>query len=354
MVMTKIEAGEYSIVTASGLKFNAMKQRNHYWTVQNDSLGIIAGYPTLKECKEWAEKQMAEKPAEPAKPEIVAETDESAETEKADGPKSRIEKLMPDFMDGKIILNAPTHEARVLLMEEFVKNHLRWMMSKLVNYNDRFPNLCTCVRCEVGEIACESEAFYKNNYPLISIVTLTTADFDKPKKEFTKADLKTGMVVECRNGTRYMVIEGNYECECGGDTDLMLIGEGNSWEIGNYYLENLINSNSNDFSIDKVYKIKMRGLGAMLNGISNEDLIWQRKPEYDWSKAEVDMPMLGKVSPDSDPIKRHFAKYKDGTVYAWEDGATSFTAGKNGPWLQRMYDPMPHKGNEHLVEGEDK
>ena len=53
MVVTKIEAGKYSIVTASGLKFNAMKQRNHYWMVQNDSLGIIAGYPTLKECEEW-------------------------------------------------------------------------------------------------------------------------------------------------------------------------------------------------------------------------------------------------------------------------------------------------------------
>ena len=57
MVVTKIEAGEYSIVTASGLKFSAMKQRNHYWTVQNDSLVIIAGYPTLKECEEWAEKK---------------------------------------------------------------------------------------------------------------------------------------------------------------------------------------------------------------------------------------------------------------------------------------------------------
>lgn len=64
MVVTKIESGEYSIVTASGLKFNAMKQRNHYWTVQNDSLGIIAGYPTLKECEEWADKQVVEKPAD--------------------------------------------------------------------------------------------------------------------------------------------------------------------------------------------------------------------------------------------------------------------------------------------------
>ena len=352
MVVTKIEAGKYSIVTASGLKFEVKKERSHYWVVKGNGLGAVQA--TLKECKDWAEKQMAERLAEPIKPEEVTKADEPAETEKADEPKSRIEKLMPDFMDGKIILNAPTHEARVLLIKEFVKNHLRWMASELVNYNDRFPSSCTCVRCEAGNVACASDAFYKYNCPLITIVTLTAADFDKPKKEFTKADLKTGMVVECRNHTKYMVIEGKYECEFGGDTDLMLIGEGNSWERGSYYSENLINNNFIDFSIDKVYKIKMRGLGSMLNNISDKDLIWQRKSEYDWSKAEVDMPMLGKPSPDSSPIKRHFAEYKDGIVYAWEYGATSFTAGKNGPWLQRMYDPMPYKGNEHLVEGEDK
>ena len=116
----------------------------------------------------------------------------------------------------------------------------------------------------------------------------------------------------------------------------------------------MINKSFAGFNIDKVYKRKMQGLGWMLNNVSDNDLIWQRKPEYDWSKAETDMPMLGKPSPDSSPIKRHFAEYKDGIVYAWEDGATSFTASKNGPWLQRMYNPIPYKGNEQLVEGENK
>ena len=352
MVVTKIEAGKYSIVTASGLKFEVKKERSHYWVVKGNGLGAVQA--TLKECKDWAEKQTSERPAEPIKPEEVTKADESAETIKADEPKSRVEKLMPDFMDGKIILNAPTHEVRVLLIKEFVKNHLRWVASELVNYNDRFPSSCTCVRCEAGNVACASDAFYKYNCPLISIVTLTAADFDKPKKEFTKADLKTGMVVECRNGIRYMVIKGNYECECGGDTDLMLIGEGNSWDRGSNYSEGMINSYFANFNIDKVYKRKMQGLEWMLNYVSDEDIIWQRKPEYDWSKAETDMPMLGKPSPDSSPIKRHFAEYKDGIVYAWEDGATSFTAQTTGPWLQRMYDPMPYKGNEHLVEGESK
>ena len=50
------------------------------------------------------------------------------------------------------------------------------------------------------------------------------------------------------------------------------------------------------------------------------------KPEVDWSKVEVDTPILVKNSEDKMWRKRHFAKYKNGNVYAWSDGLTSWTA----------------------------
>ena len=55
MVVTKIEAGKYSIVTASGLKFEVKKERSHYWVVKGNGLGAVQD--TLKECKEWAKRQ---------------------------------------------------------------------------------------------------------------------------------------------------------------------------------------------------------------------------------------------------------------------------------------------------------
>ena len=50
------------------------------------------------------------------------------------------------------------------------------------------------------------------------------------------------------------------------------------------------------------------------------------EPETDWSKVEVDTPILVKEYEESKWTKRYFAKYEDGVVYAWSNGVTSWTA----------------------------
>ena len=50
-----------------------------------------------------------------------------------------------------------------------------------------------------------------------------------------------------------------------------------------------------------------------------------KEPETDWSKVKVDTLILVRDSEDRGWIKRHFAEYKDGFVYAWRDGHTSWT-----------------------------
>ena len=59
------------------------------------------------------------------------------------------------------------------------------------------------------------------------------------------------------------------------------------------------------------------------------------KQEYveqvDWSKIKVDTPIYVRdCETDSNGdektwVPRHFAKFENGTVYAWDDGGTSFT-----------------------------
>ena len=46
--------------------------------------------------------------------------------------------------------------------------------------------------------------------------------------------------------------------------------------------------------------------------------------EVDWSKVEVDTPILVRDCECEKWLKRYFAKYKDGVVYAWNGGATSW------------------------------
>ena len=50
-----------------------------------------------------------------------------------------------------------------------------------------------------------------------------------------------------------------------------------------------------------------------------------KEPEIDWSKVEVDTPILVKFVEDEEWEERHFAKYENGKVYAWSDGCTSWS-----------------------------
>lgn len=49
------------------------------------------------------------------------------------------------------------------------------------------------------------------------------------------------------------------------------------------------------------------------------------EPPVDWSKVAVDTPILVRDSEKEEWRKRYFAKYEDGIVYAYCDGATSWS-----------------------------
>lgn len=51
----------------------------------------------------------------------------------------------------------------------------------------------------------------------------------------------------------------------------------------------------------------------------------EKEPEVDWSKVNVDTPILVGEG-DGEWVKRYFAEYKDGVVYAWCGGSTSWDA----------------------------
>ena len=50
------------------------------------------------------------------------------------------------------------------------------------------------------------------------------------------------------------------------------------------------------------------------------------EPETDWSKVEVDTPILVRHSEKAEWIRRYFAKYENGIVYVWNLGRTSWSA----------------------------
>ena len=57
-----------------------------------------------------------------------------------------------------------------------------------------------------------------------------------------------------------------------------------------------------------------------------EDYEEPKEPETDWSKVEVDTPILVRDFEGEEWKRRYFAKYEDGIVYVWNLGRTSWSA----------------------------
>ena len=55
-------------------------------------------------------------------------------------------------------------------------------------------------------------------------------------------------------------------------------------------------------------------------------------PETDWSKIEIDTPILVRQGKNGEWLERHFAKHENGDVYAWVDGQTSWTGADEIKW----------------------
>ena len=59
---------------------------------------------------------------------------------------------------------------------------------------------------------------------------------------------------------------------------------------------------------------------------------YYEEPETDWNKVEVDTPIFVRDSEIEGWERRHFAKYKDGVVYAWQGRLTSWTTEDMTAW----------------------
>ena len=70
----------------------------------------------------------------------------------------------------------------------------------------------------------------------------------------------------------------------------------------------------------------------------------------DWSKVPVDTKILvADYDSEGEAIewkKRHFAKYENGIVYAWNDGKTSFTAKLDGSCMNWEFAKLYKEGEE--------
>ena len=105
------------------------------------------------------------------------------------------------------------------------------------------------------------------------------------------------------------------------------------------YADEIKNYKGDSFCIDfvKPHILKSDDCRGMdCDACSMYQLIWlledYEEPEVDWSKVEVDTPILVRDNENEEWYQRHFAEYKGGVVCAWHGGGTSWSENCMKEW----------------------
>lgn len=79
--------------------------------------------------------------------------------------------------------------------------------------------------------------------------------------------------------------------------------------------------------------------GALFNELKPNEILnlAEELGIVDWSKVKVDTPIYVRAFENNAWSKRHFAFYKDGRVYSWLSGATSWSSDENNDVISWNY-----------------
>lgn len=162
-------------------------------------------------------------------------------------------------VDNKIAVHCKTEEEAVDFCKQMHEHGMKWRNgeSYLKNTNYDMHNEGTCYYGD-GEYSSRDFA-EKYNYKILEWS-------DYMQKEFTKANLKDGMVVEQRNGNMYLVLAGMAVRKSGHNH---IDGYTNDLKWEGYTAGDIV----------KVYRITPESLGCIEDVFikNNLELIWERK-----------------------------------------------------------------------------
>lgn len=102
------------------------------------------------------------------------------------------------------------------------------------------------------------------------------------------------------------------------DEILDLLRKGDSVDVADFYETHVVAKYNTPTYIDTPLVGCILGMALWLEEEYEE-------PQVDWSKVEIDTPILVRNNPNSEWDKRHFAKYGNGKIFTWIDGSTSWS-----------------------------
>lgn len=147
-----------------------------------------------------------------------------------------------------------------------------------------------CIKCPCYKrYSCSYDSNYNDNINA-TYKKIFGKEENEMNKEFTKGDLKTGMIVETREGVKYVVLRN--ACTFG---DLIVNGKDLYWnELSNYNDELIEHNDYNELDIVKVYKPK-HPYAIHTFEEDKLELIWEREEYKEMTVAEIEKELGYKV-----------------------------------------------------------
>lgn len=135
-------------------------------------------------------------------------------------------------------------------------------------------------------------------------------------------DLETGYIIGLRNGKHYIILKDYLGKE--GLTIALSFDLKESPLNLYYWYKDMTSYGNREFDIMEVYK-------KDYSSYEKEELIWERE-KIDWSSVKVNTPIWVKNSGLENWLPRYFCKYENCSIYAWDNGATSYTTDDSIKW----------------------
>lgn len=158
-------------------------------------------------------------------------------------------------------------------VDRLVGSGYKWGSGSIIGLEDFKGKECVYIDTFKKELTYSSYSFAKDTGARVHLCKIIT--LNEYMKNFSKEDLKPGMVVEYKSGEKRLVVEINGE--------LSLISNGMFAEL-NSFNKDLTHNRNPYINIVAVYETKPSSLSTMLQ---TSDLIWKRPEEVTLTMQEI-------------------------------------------------------------------
>lgn len=181
-----------------------------------------------------------------------------------------------EFKDrnNKIAVHCKTEEEAKDFCNQMHAHGMKWCTGQTYLEGTKYNGFKTKTCYSNSGRYCNKDYYIENDYKI-----LEWSDYMKVgNKEFTKADLKDGMVVEYRKGNRFLVFGHK-------------LLSSNYFDFTNNIADDLTDKKykDKDFDIMKVYKVNIENVKRLSDILKHEnlELIWERKETKEMTGEEM-------------------------------------------------------------------